>query len=114
MAAQAERDQYLYLRSQTSSRVLKSCSEGIEHEVHDILGPLGTPEELSRRVAKALLKAEIDFSPFAHRSDEADGSLNPLNLRGSEDVGLTPFLLRLVGKQPVTKGRMYSSAATTA
>jgi len=113
VATQAERDQYLYLRSQTSSRILQSCSGEIEREVDDILGPLGVPEEISRRIAETLRKEEIEFSPLAHHSDEEDGSLNSLNLRWSEDVGLTPFLLRLGrGMQPVTKGRMYSSAAT--
>jgi VIT1/CCC1 family predicted Fe2+/Mn2+ transporter len=110
VATQAERDQYLYLRSQTSSRILKSCSGEIEREVDDILGPLGVPEELSRKVAEALRKEEIEFSPLARHPDEEDSSLN---LRWSEEVGLTSFLLRLgKGIEPVSKGRMYSSAAT--
>ena len=110
MATQAERDQYLYLRSQTSARILQSCAGEIEREVDDILGPLGIPEELSMKVAEALRKEEIEFSPLAHHPDEEDGSSN---LRWSDEVGLTPFLLRLgKGIEPVSKGRMYSSAAT--
>ncbi len=113
MATQAERDQYLYLRSQTSSRILQSCAGEIEREVDDILGPLGIPEELSRKVAEALRKEEIEFSPLARQDRHSDEEDSSLNLRWSEEVGLTPFLLRLgKGIEPVSKGRMYSSAAT--
>lgn len=113
MATQAERDQYLYLRSQTSSRILQSCAGEIEREVDDILGPLGIPEELSRKVAEALRKEEIEFSPLAQQDRHSDEEDSSLNLRWSEEVGLTPFLLRLgKGMEPVSKGRMYSSAAT--
>ena len=113
MATQAERDQYLYRRSQTSSRILQSCAGEIEREVDDILGPLGVPEELSRKVAEALRKEEIEFSPLAHQSHHPDDETGSSHLRWSEEVGLTPFLLRLgQGIEPVSKGRMYSSAAT--
>jgi VIT1/CCC1 family predicted Fe2+/Mn2+ transporter len=113
VATQAERDQYLYLKSQTSSRILQSCIGEIEREVDDILAPLGIPEDLSKKVAEALRKEEVEFSPLTNQgrhSDEEDGSST---LRWSEGVGLTPFLLRLgKGIEPVSKGRMYSSAAT--
>ena len=113
VATQAERDQYLYLTSQTSSRILQSCSGEIEREVDDILGPLGVPEELSKKVAEALRKEEIEFSPLAHHGRHSDEEDDSSNLRWSEEVGLTPFLLRLgKGIEPVAKRRMYSSAAT--
>ena len=113
MATQAERDQYIYLRSQTSSRILQSCAGELEREVDDILGPLGVPEELSKKVAEVLQKEEIEFSPLSQQDRHSDEEDSSVNLRWSDEVGLTPFLLRLgKGMEPVSRGRMYSSAAT--
>jgi vacuolar iron transporter family protein len=113
VATQAERDQYIYLKSQFSSRILQSCTGEIEREVDDVLVPLGVPEDLSKKVAEALQKREFEFSPLAHQGRYIDEEEGSSNLRWSDEVGLTPFLLRFGrGIEPVSKGRMYSSAAT--
>jgi vacuolar iron transporter family protein len=108
VATQAERDQYLYLKAQTSVRIRQSCIEEIDHEIEDILVPMGIPGDLSKSVAEALRRKELPAHQRRHK-DEEEGSSN---LRWSEEVGLAPFLLRFgKGIEPVSKGRMYSSAA---
>lgn len=61
LASQADQDHYLYLRRQTHDRVQRSCSGEMEREVHEILGPFGLDQSVSRRIAGCLLTAESDF-----------------------------------------------------
>lgn len=73
LSAQAERDHFRYLRTQTRERVTRSCAGEMEREISEILSPLGIPEArtcplllrrttlmmtVSRRVAGSLLSVE--------------------------------------------------------
>jgi len=117
LASQAERDHYYYLRNQTAARVLRSCAGEMEREVHAVLGPVGVDEKLSTQVAQCLRKLEVDargsgeWSPGGSTTrlpDTEEGSL-----KWSDDVGLTPFLLKF-GEQleEVPTSRLYTSAFT--
>lgn len=121
MATQAERDSYRFLEAQTSARVAQSCAGEVEREVHEILGSIGVPVELSRQVANALHKEEVRYresgmndagSTTAVSSGMEQGGHGD-SLKFASTIGITPFLLRFgQGLEPVPKFRMYSSAAT--
>ncbi|THH04441.1 hypothetical protein EW146_g10174 [Bondarzewia mesenterica] len=99
LASQAERDHYRYLRRVTSARVLRSCNGEMEREVHAVLGSVGVDEKVSRQVTRSLMEAELSgndvgshqhaSSSVASVSDEEEAGL-----RWSQDVGITPFLLK--------------------
>jgi VIT1/CCC1 family predicted Fe2+/Mn2+ transporter len=123
VATQAERDSYQFLQVQTSTRVAQSCAGEVEREVHEILGPIGVPMELSRQVANALHKEEMrqllgegasaSDSSTAVSSNIEQGQGRSDGLKFSSTVGITPFLLQFgQGVEPVSKFRMYASAAT--
>ncbi|KAI0657531.1 DUF125-domain-containing protein [Cubamyces menziesii] len=128
LATQAERDHYRYLRKVTAARVLRSCDGEMEREVHAVLGPVGVDEKVSRQVASCLREVEFNSSV---PSDEAESSSTRRagrastasdatliseeggELRWSQDVGLTAFLLKFgEGLEDVSTIRMYTSAFT--
>lgn len=90
-------------------RVRRSCSGELEREVSEILQPFGIDETLTRRVANALVKVEhsVDDEQVAPKKDgflrqcmsciarKPRDPESARNLKFSEDVGLTPFLLKL-------------------
>jgi len=119
LASQAERDHYRFLRKQTRSRVLRSCSGEMEREVHAVLGPVGVDEKTSRAVAHCLMNVEVDSSgeggsgsgsDTASRTSRSDSESG---LRWSSSVGLSAFLLKFgEGMEEVPTRRLYISALT--
>ncbi|KAG0140715.1 hypothetical protein CROQUDRAFT_99699 [Cronartium quercuum f. sp. fusiforme G11] len=136
LASEAERDHFRYLQRTTSERVSRSCSGEMEREVHEVLGPIGLDESISRTVTGALLRveAEIDNNPATLTSQPAEGWFRQLlrlvarkprtsvsaeagpaseQLRWSKDVGMTAFLLKFgEGLEEVPESRLYISAFT--
>ena len=70
----------------------------MEREVHAVLGPVGVDERLSRQVALALLKVELDAGSQGGQNGAINGNAEPHpedgGLRWSKDVGITAFLLK--------------------
>ncbi|POW16177.1 hypothetical protein PSHT_06814 [Puccinia striiformis] len=60
LASEAERDHFKFLQKTTQDRVRRSCSGEMEREVHEVLGPIGLDESISRTVAAALLRVESE------------------------------------------------------
>lgn len=56
VGSQSERHHYFYRFKQVNARVNRSCSGQMEREVHEVLGPVGVSEKVSREVAVDLLK----------------------------------------------------------
>lgn len=110
LASQAERDHYRYLRRTTRARVLRSCAGEMEREVHQVLGPLGLDEKLSRQVADALLRVEEDSDRAGDgpaQSSSSSSSSVESGLRWAKDVGLSAFLLKFgEGLEEVPNRRM--------
>lgn len=108
LASQAELDHFHYLRKQTHARVLRSCDGEMEREVHDILGPLGIKEALSRLVAEDLLEMEDEACVAVEGpADEERGE------KSDPNVGLTAFLLKFgEGMEEVPRSRLWISALT--
>jgi len=98
-STKAERDNYRYLLRQTRERVELSCSEAIQRELLNILGPYGFTALDVRQIAKRLRDEE-------QRSGvEIEG--------GSDARGLTSFLLRFgEGVETISTWRIYASAIT--
>lgn len=94
VASQSERDHYRYLRRQTNARVLRSCSGEMEREVHNVLGPVGVNEKLSRLVAQDLLNIEVDHNGTQNGTPASASDIESNELRWSKDVGITAFLLK--------------------
>lgn len=113
LASQAELDHFHYLRKQTHARVLRSCDGEMEREVHDILGPLGVKEALSRLVAEDLLQVENDSCPATEGVDIVP-DVESGDLKTTDPtVGLTAFLLKFgEGMEEVPKTRLWISAIT--
>lgn len=63
LAAQADRNQYLYYMRTTQERVERSCMGEMEREVHEVLEPTGIDKKVSAAVAGALYRAERDAGP---------------------------------------------------
>lgn len=132
LASEAERDHFRYLQRTTKDRVMRSCSGEMEREVHEVLGPIGLDESISRTVASALLRVEseanegIDSEPVDEsaihrllrclsRQPKLAKQLDDPNhqLRWSKDVGITAFLLKFgEGLEEVPESRLYISALT--
>lgn len=134
LASEAERDHFRYLQRTTRERVARSCSGEMEREVHEVLGPIGLDESISRSVTGALLRVEAEMNgpttepvpseswfrqlirsvarkPRTVLASEA-GSTNE-QLRWSKDVGVTAFLLKFgEGLEEVPESRLYISALT--
>lgn len=132
LAAQAERDHYRYLRTATRARVKRSCAGELEREVTEVLGPVGVDEALCRRVAVGLMKVEDQIANQEEETSKATGSREGFvqsilrsiarkprttlggeaqSLKFSEDVGLTPFLLKFgEGLEEVSNARLWASA----
>jgi VIT1/CCC1 family predicted Fe2+/Mn2+ transporter len=131
LASEAERDHFKYLQKTTKERVARSCSGEMEREVHEVLGPMGLDESISRTVAEALLRAESEADECIDRTAEPaeestarwllrclgrqpkqiDGGNH--QLRWAEDIGITPFLLKFgEGLEEVPESRLYISALT--
>lgn len=132
LSAQAERDHFRYMQRTTRDRVARSCAGEMEREVHEVLGPLGLDQSISRRVAGALLKVEDSIVPPAERPHPDSffrsclkwvarqpkttlngGDSESGKLRWSDDVGITAFLLKLgQGMEEVPESRLWISALT--
>jgi len=120
LASQSERDYHRYLRTQTRERVQRSCDGEMEREVHAVLGPLGVEEKLSVQIADCLRRVEDEM--HASGCDPAQrGKFNGAagieggnsQLKWSQDVGLTAFLLKFgEGLEEVPTRRLYISAFT--
>ncbi|EFP86368.1 uncharacterized protein PGTG_12324 [Puccinia graminis f. sp. tritici CRL 75-36-700-3] len=134
LASEAERDHFKYLQKTTKERVARSCSGEMEREVHEVLGPMGLDESISRTVAAALLRAESEADECIDRTAEPaeestarwllrclgrqpkffkqiDGGNH--QLRWAKDIGITPFLLKFgEGLEEVPESRLYISALT--
>jgi VIT1/CCC1 family predicted Fe2+/Mn2+ transporter len=112
LASQAERDHYQFLQRHTAARVHRSCSGEIEREVHAVLGPIGVNEKLSRAVAKNLRDVEVEADGMSSNGGTGDVEEGTV-LRWSEEVGLTPFLLKFgEGLEDISLRRCYVSAFT--
>jgi VIT1/CCC1 family predicted Fe2+/Mn2+ transporter len=107
----------------------------MEREVHEILGPYGLDQSVSRRIAGCLLKSEADFvknppsarSPSWFKQTLRKIARTPSALKdyeslpdhggnlmvGCEDVGMTAFLLKFgEGMEDVPTSRLWISAVT--
>jgi VIT1/CCC1 family predicted Fe2+/Mn2+ transporter len=135
LSAQAERDHYRYLKGATRARVKRSCAGELEREVTEVLGCVGLEESLCRRVAVGLMKVENEVS---HQENDGKATTRPSSslmqtvlrtiarkpriatdeedsnrLRFSDEVGLTPFLLKFgEGLEEVPTSRIFISAFT--
>ena len=98
MAAQSERDHYRNVRRRTNARVLRSCPEDIEREIHEVLGPIGVDEKVSNQVAHNLLEIEMHVNEphneSTFRSSLPAADLESKGMQWNKDVGVTPFLLK--------------------
>ncbi|CAH7686524.1 VIT family-domain-containing protein [Phakopsora pachyrhizi] len=133
LASEAERDHFRYLQRTTKDRVSRSCAGEMEREVHEVLGPIGLDQSISRTVAGALLRveAEDNQSPILkkpedsltrkilklfHRKSKLSSSgveTGEQQLRWSNDVGMTAFLIKFgEGLEEVPESRLYISALT--
>ncbi|KAI5478477.1 hypothetical protein MNV49_005118 [Pseudohyphozyma bogoriensis] len=61
LSAEAERDNYRYMRRTTRNRVMRSCAGQLERETSEILAPFGVDASTSRRVTGALLSVEASL-----------------------------------------------------
>lgn len=119
LAAKAEQDTFRHRYSELSTRLSIACSSELEREVHDILGPLGLNENVSRVVARALVENE-DRQGNANIGEEGpdlrkDGLMGRLGLRHKEvpKEGTAAFLLKLgEGMEEVSTWRLVGSALT--
>lgn len=81
----------------------------MEREVHEILGPLGVKEALSRLVAEDLLEKEDEACVAVESSDEERGATE----KSDPNIGLTAFLLKFgEGMEEVPRSRLWVSALT--
>ncbi|EGG00490.1 uncharacterized protein MELLADRAFT_39660 [Melampsora larici-populina 98AG31] len=131
LASEAERDHFRYLQRTTRERVARSCSGEMEREVHEVLGPIGLDESISRTVTGALLRVEAEMNevnePIQSESwlrqlmkivarkpkSNASSEPGPSQLRWANDVGVTAFLLKFgEGLEEVPESRLYISALT--
>ncbi|KAI7953644.1 hypothetical protein MJO28_006191 [Puccinia striiformis f. sp. tritici] len=131
LASEAERDHFKFLQKTTRDRVTRSCSGEMEREVHEVLGPIGLDESISRTVAAALLRVESEAEEStdetteestAHwvlrclgRQPKLSKQIDDANqqLRWAKDVGITAFLLKFgEGLEEVPESRLYISALT--
>ncbi|KAJ6624740.1 VIT family-domain-containing protein [Mycena sp. CBHHK59/15] len=114
----AERDHYRFLRAATSARVVRSCDGEMEREVADVLAPIGVDEATCRAVARCLRAAELPSASANSSSTTLNARPSDLessteSLRWSNEVGLTPFLLKFgAGLEEVPTRRLYVSAVT--
>lgn len=90
LAAQADRNQYLYYMRTTEERVKRSCMGEMEREVHEVLEDSGVDKKVASLVALSLYIAEKEAGdqttiklPFY--------SLRSLTARIGGRVGLTPL-----------------------
>ena len=113
----------------------RSCAGEMEREVAEIMAPLGLNAAICRRVAGELQKVETQFvpsqpssttswfrsalssiarSPRTKLSSSEDGGHREENLKvGSNDVGMTAFLLKFgEGLEDVPTSRLWISAVT--
>ncbi|EGG06813.1 uncharacterized protein MELLADRAFT_29221, partial [Melampsora larici-populina 98AG31] len=89
LASEAERDQFRYMQRKIRARVARSTPQQMETKVDAILAPMGIRSDISSAVAYDLLQA------------------------GSEDAGMTAFLLKFgEGQEEVPTIRLYISACT--
>ncbi|KNZ43654.1 uncharacterized protein VP01_9g12 [Puccinia sorghi] len=134
LASEAERDHFKYLQKTTRDRVSRSCSGEMEREVHEVLGPIGLDDSISRTVTAALLRVESEAQESSTdtpdpvqestvhwllkclaRQPKSYKQLDDPNnqLRWAKDVGITAFLLKFgEGLEEVPESRLYISALT--
>lgn len=98
VAAQSERDHARFLREQTRQRVMRETPAELEHEVHEVLGPVGVDEYLSRQLA-------IELRGLEGRADKEG--------MNDDEVGLTAFIMKFSeGVEEMSTIRLYISAFT--
>lgn len=64
-----------------SSRVSRSCAGQMEREVHEVLGPVGVSEKVSRQVACDLLKYH------SSENENKDSGISTFFLKFDEGLG---------------------------
>ena len=93
LASQAERGYYRYQRRSTTARVKRSCDGEIEHEIAQVLGPVGADEKICSSVAKCLRDLD-SLESGGHGSNSLPLNTEDGDLKRSRDVGVTAFLLK--------------------
>jgi VIT1/CCC1 family predicted Fe2+/Mn2+ transporter len=122
LAAKAEQDTFRHRYNEITNRLAVACNSELDREVHDILGPLGLQENVSRVVSRALARAQDDAEDREDRSsfDSAQmahqrslfGRLG-LTSRPVPKTGTAAFLLKLgEGMEEVPSSRLFMSAVT--
>ena len=120
LAAKAEQDTFRHRYSEITNRLAIACDSELDREVHDILGPLGLQENVSRVVSRALAqaqRAEEDADDRSFTSSLAHqrslfGRLGLTN-RPVPKTGTAAFLLKLgEGMEEVPSSRLFMSAVT--
>lgn len=110
LAAQGDRNQYLYLNRTTQERVARSCVGEMEREVFEVLEKTGVDSKVSSLVTASLYRAEKERRVHI---PAPRFSLKSLRERVGDDVGLTPFLVHFgEGMQETTRLRMIVSGLT--
>lgn len=117
LAAKAEQDTFRHRYSELSNRLAIACNSETDREVHEILGPLGLPENVSRVVARGLAQAqdaqeESSFdAEYAHQKSlfgRLGWTSKPVPKQGT-----AAFLLKLgEGMEEVPSSRLFASAVT--
>ncbi|KAI9605001.1 hypothetical protein H4Q26_002972 [Puccinia striiformis f. sp. tritici PST-130] len=105
LASEAERDHFKFLQKTTRDRVTRSCSGEMEREVHEVLGPIGLDESISRTVAAALLRVESE-------AEESTDETTEETQMGQRRRNYRLLLKFGEGLEEVPESRLYISALT--
>ncbi|KAJ9123480.1 hypothetical protein QFC24_003694 [Naganishia onofrii] len=121
LAAQAEQDLFRHKYTEYSRRLEIACGSEVDREVHEVLGPLGVTEDVSRAVAQSLAASALADETASFHSSASDKHAGFFRHRFSwanrparvPTMGTTPFLLKFgEGMEEVPQSRLFASAFT--
>jgi VIT1/CCC1 family predicted Fe2+/Mn2+ transporter len=121
LAAKAEQDTFRHRYTEITNRLSVACDSELDREVHDILGPLGLQENVSRVVSRALAQAQRATEDGDDRSFTSSHLAHQRSLFGRLGLtqrpvpkeGTAAFLLKLgEGMEEVPSSRLFLSAVT--
>lgn len=121
LAAKAEQDTFRHRYTEITNRLAVACDSELDREVHDILGPLGLQENVSRVVSRALAQAQHATEERDDRSFTSSHLAHQRSLFGRLGLtqrpvpkeGTVAFLLKLgEGMEEVPSSRLFLSAVT--
>jgi VIT1/CCC1 family predicted Fe2+/Mn2+ transporter len=116
LAAKAEQDTFRHRYTEITNRLHIACDSELDREVHEILGPLGLQENVSRVVSRALASAQEEAELRSETSSQVKAGRSLFGRFGSRSVpkeGTAAFLLKLgEGMEEVPSRRLFMSAVT--